>query len=82
MVGQVVITWSVHHWLARVVEEEEEEGPHCASQAFGWERAVLGGGGSLYLRKLPPPISLLYLLVRLSACSVSLDSTPNSPLRW
>lgn len=34
-----------------------------------------------YLMKFPPPISLLYLLVRWSACIVSLDRTPNSPLR-
>lgn len=74
--GQFTVGWP---GPVREVEEEEER-PRCASQAEERRGGVLGS--FLYLRKFPPPISLLYLLVRLSACSVSLESTPNRPLRW
>lgn len=65
--------------------------PYCASLALKRDKKTkkqnkkkpLGTiKANFYLRKFPPPISLLYLLVRWSACSVSLDRTPNSPLRW
>lgn len=71
---------------------------YCPSESFGRDlthhktphyfKSVWGEKGEenrcsyFYLMKFPPPISLLYLLVRWSACMVSLDSTPNSPLRW
>lgn len=74
-------------WLSIKIYFIEMLGPSlhipCASQAGkGQEQGQRKrAGSSFYLMKFPPPISLLYLLVRWSACSVSLDRTPNSPRR-
>lgn len=81
---QECLPWSVHCPLRFFSKRcgPFTKHPIVASQAVGEEEEEEEDGSSdFYLMKFPPPISLLYLLVRSSACSVSLDRTPNSPLR-
>lgn len=78
------LPWSVHCPLRSIRKRwsPSQHIPLCKSSSpreRGW--GEWNRRGDFYLMKFPPPISLLYLLVRWSACSVSLDRTPNSPLR-